>query len=61
MLCLISFSKFLDMILAFTCARTIGNLWSICLGVDIFNPFPCVAFIRIFPLLKTLRVNFQPS
>ena len=35
--CLISFSKFSDVLLAFTCARAIGNLWSICLGVTILK------------------------
>ena len=35
----ISFSKFLDAISAFTCAREICNLWCIYLGVDSFNLF----------------------
>ena len=35
MICLFSFSKFLDVLRIFTCARAIGNLWSICLGVNI--------------------------
>ena len=34
----ISFSKFSDVLPAFTCARAVGNLWSICLGVDILIP-----------------------
>ena len=33
-ICLVSFSKFSDMPPAFTCARAVGNLRSICLGVD---------------------------
>ena len=45
---------------AFTCPRAIGNLWRICLGVKIFNPFTCVASIRNAPLLKALRVNSWP-
>ena len=49
------------MLLAFTCARAIGNLWSICLGVNILSPLPFVAFIGNIPLLKGLRVNSQPS
>ena len=61
MICLISFSKFSDVLHAFTCARAIGNLRSICLGVDIFNPFPCFpcfpSFIQNIPLLKALRVH----
>ena len=57
-------------------ARAIGNLWSICLRVNILSclakskghkanigggPFPCVAFIGNIPLLKAFRVNSQPS
>ena len=61
MICLISFSKFLDISLAFTCASTIGNLWSICLGVNILSPLPFVAFIGNIPLLKQLRVTSRPS
>ena len=37
MICLISFTKFSDVIPAFTCARAIGNLGIICLGVNIFD------------------------
>ena len=57
MICIISFSKFLDVLLAFTCIRTIGTIWSICLEVNIFNPFPYVAFIGNIPLSKALRIN----
>ena len=35
MICLISFSKFSVCIISFFCANAIGNLWSICLGVNI--------------------------
>ena len=58
---LISFSKFSDVLHAYTCARAIGNLWSACLGVNIFNPFPFVGFNGNVSLLKALIVNFQPS
>ena len=34
---LIIFSKFSGELLAFTCAKDFGNLWSICLGVDILK------------------------
>ena len=37
---LISFNKFSELLLAFTCARAIGNLWSNCLGVNILSPVP---------------------
>ena len=56
-ICLISFSKFSDVLHTLTCARAIVNLRIICLGVNIFNSFPCVAFIGNNPLLKALRVN----
>ena len=59
-ICLILFSKFSDMLPAFTCAKAIGNLWSICLGVNIFTPFLYVTFIGNILLLKALRVNSRP-
>ena len=30
-------------ITTFTCARAIGTLRGICLGLNIFSPFPCFA------------------
>ena len=36
-------TKFLDFLRVFTCARAIGNLSVICLGVNILRPFPCFA------------------
>ena len=44
----------------FICIRGIVSFWSICLGINIFNPFPCVAFVGNIPLLKALRVNSRP-
>ena len=32
LICLVSFSKFSDVLPTFTCAIAIGNLWSFCLG-----------------------------
>ena len=61
MICLISLSKFSDVLPTFICAKTIGNLWSICLGVNIFNPFPYLDFIGNIPLLRRLWVNSLPS
>ena len=49
------------MLPAFTCARAIDNLWSICLGVNIFSHFACIDFVGNIPLLKSLRVNSRPS
>ena len=57
MIYLISFSKFSDVLTAFTCARAIGNLWSICLRVHISNLLACFSLIGNVPLLKALRVN----
>ena len=37
MICLTLLSKFSDVLLAFTCARAIGNLWSIYLEVNILG------------------------
>ena len=36
-MCLISFNRFSGLLPAFTYARAIGNLWSICLGVNILS------------------------
>ena len=38
-ICLISRSKFSNVLSAFTCVRAIGNLWSICFG---FNLLTCL-------------------
>ena len=37
MTCLISFSNFSDVLLDFICQRAIGNLWKICLEVNILR------------------------
>ena len=58
---LISFSKFSDVLPAFTCTRANGNLWSICLGVNILSSTNFVAFIGNIPILTALRVNSRPS
>ena len=60
MICIISFSKFADVLPDFTCARPIGNLSSIYLGVNILNPLPFI-FIGNIALLKALRINSRPS
>ena len=66
----------MDVLPAFTCARAIGHLWSICLGAKNLSQlakskeceanicslsFPCAAFIGNIPLLKELTVTFWPS
>ena len=70
----ISFSKFSDVLSAFTPARSIGNLWSICAGVKILsclrsetlpkvlrNLFPFVYFGNISPstAVKTFWLPFR--
>ena len=37
-----------ELLPAYTCARAIGNLWSICLGVSILSPVPLVALDLAF-------------
>ena len=61
MICLISLSKFSEVLPAFNCGRAIGNLSVICLGVNTLNIFLFIAFIGNFPLFKALRINFRPS
>ena len=53
MICLISFSKFSDVLPTFTCTSTIGNLSNICLGVNIFYPSP------YFVLYLALDTNLE--
>ena len=40
---LILFNKLSELLPAFTCARAIGNFWSICYGANILSPVPLVA------------------
>ena len=61
MICLISLSKFSEVLPAFTFGRAIGNLSIICLGVNVLNIFLFVVFIGNIPLFKALRINFRPS
>ena len=57
MIYLIAFSNFSDVLPAFACAIANGNLWSICLQVNILGPLPCVDLIGNISLLKELRVS----
>ena len=52
-----SFNRFSDVLPSCTCARPIGNLLSICLGLNILSPFLCVCFNENISLLKASRVN----
>ena len=58
-ICLISFSKFSDVLPVFTCASAIGILWSICLGLNIlrFEWSETLSLVRSETLrLKTLAM-----
>ena len=46
--------KLSELVPGFTCARAIGNLWSICLGIDILSPVP-------FDLKMASDLNFALS
>ena len=67
-ICPISFNKLSDLLRAFTCARGIGNLWSICLGDNILGlersgfkmPEP-LDFIENILLSKASRIFSLPS
>ena len=37
-----------------------GNLWTICLGVDILIPSPCLGFNANISLLKAITINSGP-
>ena len=60
-ICLISYSKFSDVLPAFTCARAFDNLWKIYLEIKSLSTAPFVDFIPNIPILKALRVNSRPS
>ena len=65
MICLISFSKLSDVLPVFTCARAIGNLSSICLGVSILKLewsenlylYFCCGNILLSKALRTLSLS----
>ena len=67
-ICLISFNKLSELLPAFTCARATGNLWSICLGVNILSlewsgfkmPAP-LDFVKNILLSKASRIFSLPS
>ena len=46
---------------AFTWAKAIGNLWSVCLGVNILSSVPFVNFDENNRLLKAITTNSVPS
>ena len=50
-----------DVLLAFTCASVIANIWIICLGANILCPFPCDTFVGSILLLKAVTVYARPS
>ena len=63
MIFLISLSKFSDVLPVFTCANDIGNLWSICLEINILIrlPFCCLLSSRIISAILTIFFEFSIS
>ena len=67
MICLISVSKFLDVLAAFTCARANGNIWCNCLGLNIFKRasmsggrlFACVSFYWKYSISESIKNYFS--
>ena len=67
-ICLISFSKFSDVSLAFNRISALGNLWNICLGVNILKllcksegsllPFCCLLKSKIISAISTTFFGF---
>ena len=58
MIRLISIINFSDAFPAFTCAIAIGNLWSICLGVNVLSPSPYfVLYLASDTILEWLLKN----
>ena len=57
----ISFSKFLGVVPACTCARAVGNPWSIFLGASILRPLPFCWLLksRIFSTIPTILFGFS--
>ena len=48
-----TFSTFSDVLPAFTYAKIISNLWSICLEINILSPFPYQAsYITLFIIIE---------
>ena len=61
MICQVSCSKFWDQLPVSTCARAIGNLSSICSGVNIFISFSCACSpIRNISLLTPFKTFCLP-
>ena len=54
-ICPISLNRLSELLPAFTCARAVGNLWSVCFGVNILSPVPC------FVLYLALDLIFEKS
>ena len=52
-ICLISFSKFSDVLPAFNCTSAMGNFWSICSGINII---PCLVCRTPFTYLFSFKV-----
>ena len=60
-ICLISFSKFAYVLRASTWASAIGNLWSICLGVNVLSYVPKSKGQNLLILLKIFHYWKNPE
>ena len=58
-ICLISISKFSDLLHVFTCTSAIGNTWIICFGVNIFNFLHILLYICLSESKKEWNVKNQ--
>ena len=56
---LISFSKFSDVLPVFTCASATGNLWKICLGVNILSLSSCIVLYLVQIQLRITIKQFN--
>ena len=65
MICLISLSKFSDVLPVFTCLKAIGNLWMMCLEVNILRlewsekPVPSIFIGNILPSKHVFSLHFS--
>ena len=50
----ITFINFSDVLLAFTCASAIGDLWRICLGVNILSLLTSMLFIKVIDFFDNI-------
>ena len=57
----VSFNKLSELLPAFACARAIGDLWSICLGVNIFGfkNHWTIVFYKFDSIISSMKKNIN--